>query len=57
MLLILYCISGLSIQEYLHKMSKSMHIKVILIETTSGNEGFLFSNYVLLRNLLAENMF
>ena len=26
----------LSIQEYLHKMSKSMHIKVIVIETTSS---------------------
>ena len=25
----------LSIPEYLHKMSKSMHIKVIVIETTS----------------------
>ena len=25
----------LSITEYLHKMSKSMHIKVIVIETTS----------------------
>ena len=26
----------LSIPEYLHKMSKSMHIKVIVIETTSS---------------------
>ena len=26
----------LSIQEYLHKMFKSMHIKVIVIETTSS---------------------
>ena len=25
-----------SIPEYLHKMSKSMHIKVIVIETTSS---------------------
>ena len=26
----------LSIPEYLHKMSKSVHIKVIVIETTSS---------------------
>ena len=26
----------LSIPEYLHKMSKSIHIKVIVIETTSS---------------------
>ena len=26
----------LSIPEYLHKRSKSMHIKVMVIETTSG---------------------
>ena len=25
----------LSIPEYLHKMSKSMHIKIIVIDTTS----------------------
>ena len=25
-----------SIAEYLHKMSKSMHVKVIVIETTSS---------------------
>ena len=26
----------LSIPEYLHKMSRSMHIKVLVIETTSS---------------------
>ena len=30
----------LSISEYLHKMSKSMHIKVIVIETTSSCKDF-----------------
>ena len=30
----------LSIQEYLHKMFKSMHIKVIVIETTSSYKDF-----------------
>ena len=30
----------LSIPEYLHKMSKSMHIKDIAIETTSSCEDF-----------------
>ena len=56
----------LSIPEYLHKMSKSMHIKVIVIDTTfllrfrTENRIVKYSFSVimcLLRTLLAENMF
>ena len=50
----------LSIPEYLHKSSKSTHMKVIVIEISSfcqdfshDSEGFRFNNFVL-RTLLAE---
>ena len=52
----------LSIPEYLHKMSKSMHMQVIVLSAKISHmqydslesEGFRFNNYVLLRTLLAE---